>query len=238
LSPPTTNATFETSSKYCAAVSDDKAISGADRWARACFGATAAVVLVGLVIQAGVVATNDAAVFPTVPGRIFNMFCVFTVQSNTLVGVTTLMLALQPDRRSTSFRAARLAGLVGIVVTFIVYHAAISHLLELDGWALAADNLLHTVVPVLAVVGWLLYGPRGMTSARIAVLAAVFPICWMAFTLVRGPIVNWYPYHFIDVDKLGYGKVAINSVWIAVLFLGLSAAATALDARLRRAAAA
>lgn len=219
-------------------MAEDTPTPEADRWARACFGATAAVVAIGLVIQAGVVATNDAAVFPTVPGRIFNMFCYFTVQSNTLVGITALLLALEPDRHSTLFRAVRLAGLVGIVVTFIVYHAAISHLLELDGWALAADNLLHTVVPVMAVAGWLFYGPRAMTSARIAVLAAVYPICWMAFTLVRGPIVNWYPYHFIDVDNLGYGKVAINSVWIAVLFLGLGAAATALDARLSRAAAA
>jgi hypothetical protein len=55
-------------------VSDDKAVLAGDRWARACFAATAAVVLVGLVIQAGVVASNDDAVFPTVPGRIFNMF--------------------------------------------------------------------------------------------------------------------------------------------------------------------
>jgi hypothetical protein len=39
-------------------------------------------------------------------------------------------------------------------------------------------------------------------------------------------------------DTLGYGKVALNSVWIAVLFLALSAAATALDARLPGAAAA
>jgi hypothetical protein len=143
-------------------------------------------------------------------------------------------LALQPDRRSTLFRAARLAGLAGIIVTFIVYHAAISHLLELDGWALAADNLLHTVVPVMAVAGWLLYGPRGMTSARIAILAAIYPVCWMVFTLIRGPIVDWYPYHFVDVTTLGYGKVALNSVWVAILFLGVSAAATALDARLPR----
>lgn len=41
-----------------------------------------------------------------------------------------------------------------------------------------------------------------------------------------------------DVDTLGYGKLAHNSVWIAVLFLAPSAAATALDARLPGAAAA
>jgi hypothetical protein len=34
------------------------------------------------------------------------------------------------------------------------------------------------------------------------------------------------------VKKLGYARVAINGVWIALLFVGIAAATTALDRRL------
>ena len=69
-------------------------------------------------------------------------------------------------------------------------------------------------------------------SARIAWLSLIFPICWLAFTLIRGAIAHWYPYPFIDVTQLGYGRAAVNCVWVALLMLGLAAGATVLDGRL------
>jgi hypothetical protein len=54
------------------------------------------------------------------------------------------------------------------------------------------------------------------------------------FTLIRGAIAHWYPYPFIDVTQLGYGGVAVNCLWVALLMLGLAAGATVLDDRLPR----
>jgi hypothetical protein len=131
------------------------------------------------------------------------------------------------------FRVFRLIGLVGITVTFAVFHVALSHLLDLETWAEAANQLLHTVVPVLAIAGWCLFGPRGLTSARAARLSVLFPVFYMAFTLIRGPLnSDWYPYPFADVKTLGYVKVIINGVWVGLLFIALAAGATALDKRL------
>ena len=79
-------------------------------------------------------------------------------------------------------------GIVGITVTGIVYHVAIRAFLELDSWALVADHLLHTVVPVFAIVGWVLYGPRRFTSPRVAKRTVLFPLVWFAFTLTRGAV--------------------------------------------------
>ena len=57
----------------------------------------------------------------------------------------------------------------------------------------------------------------------------------MAFTLIRGPLASdFYPYPFANVKMLGYLKVCINSVWIAILFVGVAAGANALDKRLQR----
>ena len=123
-------------------------------------------------------------------------------------------------------------GLVAITVTGLVYHVALSRLFDLEGWHQLGNQLVHTAVPVLAVAGWLLFGPRRLTSARVAWLSLLFPLAWIAFTLIRGAGWHWYPYPFIDVTTLGYGKVALNCVWVALLLLGLAAGATLLDRRL------
>jgi hypothetical protein len=202
------------------------------RAARLWFASTAAVVVSGLVIQVLVVATAPHSPWSSVPARIFNVFCYFTIQSNLLVGVTCLLLAIRLDRRSTTFSVFRLVGVVAIIITGIVYHVAIAKLVEFDSWALVADQLTHTVVPILAVAGWLLFGPRARSSWRIARLALLYPLAWITFTLVRGSMVGFYPYHFIDVETLGYGRVAANCAWIAVLFLAISAGLNVLDRRL------
>jgi hypothetical protein len=86
--------------------------------------------------------------------------------------------------------------------------------------------------PSSASSDWLGFGPRRLTSARVAWLSLLFPACWIAFTLIRGAVWHWYPYPFIDVTVLGYGKVILNCFWVALLLLGLAAGATVLDRRL------
>ena len=203
------------------------------KWQRPWFAATAACVFAGIVIQLFVSADNDKLFGGTALGRALNIFVFFRIQSNLIVGATTLPLAINPNRSSTVFSAFRLTGVVAIAVTFIVFHIALSQLLELDRWAEAANQLQHTVVPVLTLAGWLMFGPRGLTSARVARLTVIFPLAYMVFTLIRGPLASdFYPYPFANPKQLGYVAVTINSFWIALLFVALAAAATALDKRL------
>ena len=65
-------------------------------------------------------------------------------------------------------------------------------------------------------------------------LSVLFPVAWLFFVLIRGPIVHFSPYPFVDVAHLGYARVLINCVWVAVLYLGMAAGAAALDRRLAR----
>jgi hypothetical protein len=205
-----------------------------DRAARIWFGSTAAVVAAGLVIQVLVVATAGSSHWGSIPARIFNVFCYFTIESNVILGVTCLLLAIRLDRRSQTFATFRLIGVVAIAITGLVYHVAIAHLVEFDGWGLVADQLTHTVAPVAGVAGWVVAGPRGLTSWRTVGLVLLYPLGYITFTLARGPIVHFYPYHFIDVTALGYGKVAANCVWLAGLILAVTAAAHGLDGWLVR----
>ncbi len=202
--------------------------------ARAWFALTALSVLIGLIIQVDVSAGLTGTQFTSVGSLVFNVFCYFTVQSNVIVGVTTALLAVGPHRTSTVFRVFRLTGLIGITITGVVFHLVLKGLQDLKGAAATADLLLHTVVPVLAVLGWLLFGPRRLTSWRVAALALMFPLGWVAFALVRGELIGFYAYPFIDVRVLGYPRVLVNVVLVGVLFFTLAAGAIVLDRRLPR----
>jgi len=151
--------------------------------ARVWFGLNALVVLVGLVVQLVVTATTTGGFYPTNPQRVFNVFAFFTVQSNVLVGVTSLLLAVRPEPGGLLRRTLRLDALLGIAVTGVVFHLALRQLQDLRGSAALADLLLHTVSPVMCVLGWLLLGAprrgqrpgRGLGSGISPALAGLHP---------------------------------------------------------------
>ena len=203
-----------------------------ERYARGWFAATALVVVVAVVVQLVVTATTTGGFFPTNPQRTLNLFAYFTVQSNVLVGITSARLARRLETGDLLARALRLAAVLGIFVTGVVYHAVLRQLFDLQGAAAVADVLLHTVSPLMCVGGWLLLGPRGGADLRSAVWALLFPVLWLAFTLVRGAVVGFWPYPFVDVDELGLGRVVINCLVLTGLFAGLALGVRALDRRL------
>jgi len=211
--------------------------------ARCCFGLTALCVLAGVLLSVLTSATMADAGLASPVARGFNVFSYFTTQSNLIVGITCLVLALRrprpldtADGHSTLFRVFRLDGLVMILVTAIVFHTVLAGLLDLSGWPAVGNQLVHTVVPILALLGWLLFGPRGLVSWRIVGLSVVYPILWVVFTLVRGAIGGWYPYPFLDVGELGYLRVSLSVLGITVAFVALAAGLLGIDRLLGRTA--
>lgn len=204
------------------------------RLARWWFALTALVVAVGLVVQLVVVANGDGGFFTDRIDRVLNVFVFFTIQSNIIVGVTSLMLAARWARPTKLFRTLRLTGVIAIALTFVVFHAVLRELQDLTGQAAFADLLLHTVSPVLCVVGWLVFGPRAQTTRNVVVMTLTYLLAWGTFTLVRGEVVGFYPYPFMDPTEHGYVRVAINLVLIGVVFVAFAAGAHVLDLWLSR----
>src|SRR4051794_18618936 len=162
----------------------------AERWARIWFALTAAIGIAALVTEFVMSATYTAnPVFTTPAGRVINELFYFTILSNVLVAVTTLLLAIPLDRPSRAFRGFRLSALTGIVITAVVYHAILASLSHLGGMWLVTNHAMHTVVPIMAIAGWLAFGPRGLTGWRTALLSLLFPGFYLVVTLVRGPII-------------------------------------------------
>jgi hypothetical protein len=197
-----------------------------EKLTRAWFAVTAVVALAGLVTQ--VAATASAP-----DGRVANLLCFFTIDSNLLVTITSALVALGAAR-GRLFTVLWLDALVGIIVTGIVYQVALAGLYELHGLSLFADTMLHKVTPILFVLGWLLAAPRGVLGWRTVWWSLLYPLAWLAFTLPRGAITGFYPYPFVDAGTLGYGQVALNCVFIGLFFTALAAGAYLYDRRLAR----
>lgn len=195
--------------------------------ARVWHGAIAVLMVAALIVQlwiaVRVAGTPRGHLVGTLAGapvgdRIVRVLSFFTIQSNILSGCTSAQLARKPDRDGRLWRAVRLASLFGITVTGIVYTTVLARIHEPHGWAETFTNLVfHYAVPVMMVLGWLMFGPRPRIETRSIALALLWPVAWIGYTLIHGSLSGWYPYPFVDVATHGYATVALNSALVVVV---------------------
>ncbi len=197
--------------------------------ARLWHGLTAAVCTASLVLQLVLVLIRDN---DTALTRVIRLLSYFTIESNLIVAVVSWTLVADPQRDGRGWRIARLASVVCIAVTGVVYVSVLRGLFDLTPAGRVADTGLHYVTPLFVVVGWLLFGPRPRVDLRTVGLMLLFPIGWLAYTLVRGEIVDAYPYPFVDVAAEGYAVVAVNCVVVTLVFVAVSLLVLLLDRRL------
>jgi hypothetical protein len=122
-----------------------------------------------------------------------------------------------------------LDGLLGITITGLVYVVVLRPLGHPTGIAAWVNAGLHYVAPPLAVLGWLLFGPRPRISVRVIALSLIWPVAWVVYTLVRGAITGWFPYPFLNVDELGMSVVLRNLGFVLLLAAVLLALLTVAD---------
>lgn len=192
----------------------------------------AALVLIAVIVQIIIAIRLSAAPHNVMPGvvqgsstagRILRIVSFFTIDSNILAGVVSAQLAVRPDRDGSGWRVLRLAALFAITVTGIVYSTVLAPIHEPKAGAETFVNtIVHYLVPVMMVLGWLLFGPRPRVGRGTVAWSLLFPILWLIYTLIRGAIWRWYPYPFLDVPSHGYARVAINSVGVTLVFAVLA----------------
>lgn len=167
-----------------------------------------------------------------IAGRIVRFFSYFTIQSNLLVLASVLPLVRDPDHDGPLWRVVRLASLLGISITGIVYAVVLAPLHDpqaLDRWINAGE---HYVSPVMTVVGWLLFGPRPRITTGVVLRALVWPVAWMTWILAQGAVTGWYPYDFLDVSVQGYAVALRNLAFVVLLALAFLLVLRLVDHRL------
>jgi hypothetical protein len=193
---------------------------------RAFHGSLAALLLATLIAQC--VLTHQE-------GRsLANTFSYFTIQSNLLVLITSIVLLVRPSVDGAAWRVLRLAALTGITVTGIVYATVLAPYVHLTGWAMAYNCVFHYVMPIASVIGFLVVGPRPRFRARDMAFMA-WPVLWLVYTMVRGAVAHpeftglgeppsHYPYEFLDVDAVPLVEVVGSIAVVSLLLVGIGAA--------------
>jgi hypothetical protein len=179
-------------------------------------------------VLAGVVLTASG------PATVTGLLPYFTIQSNVAYGIFAAWAAFRGRATPPVLKGAVT---LYVAITGLVYHLVLTN--PASGFAVGpvqrdlpeaiGNQLLHTVVPLLAVLDWLLFDGRGRFRWRHALLWLAFPLAYLAFALLRGLIVDKYPYPFINVTELGYAGVSISSAGFAVAFWLLGLAFVAID---------
>lgn len=166
--------------------------------------------------------------------RVFQFFSYFTIQSNLLVGVVAVLLALNPSRDGRLFRAVRTGGLFGITVTLLVYQFLLSPIVNFTGLAAVSNVGLHYVVPAAAILAWVVCGPHPRSTWRALLLAMLWPLAFVVLTIGQGLVTGFYPYPFVNIAVLGFPRAALNGLGILALLLAIGAVYVLLDAWISR----
>lgn len=166
----------------------------------------------------------------------------FTFQSNLLLtlyfAALVFRVRLPGGRDATAFPAAKGAVTLYILITGLVFNLLLAnpaspfYQVQQESHYTWNSVLLHVVTPLMALLDWLSFGPRGALRWRHAALWLSYPLVYLAFALVRGALVTTgtlYPYPFLDVTRSGYGLVAVNCVFLAIGFHLLGLGLVAVD---------
>ncbi|PCN49165.1 hypothetical protein Csp2054_02955 [Curtobacterium sp. 'Ferrero'] len=147
----------------------------------------------------------------------FNFFGYFTIQSNIMIGLAfalCLVAAARRKRADVALSVFRGASTVYIATTGIVYNTLLVNV-DVQTSVQWSNDVLHKVMPVYAVLDWLLFSDRARLLFRHVWWFLLYPAVWLVVILIRGATDGWVPYPFLN-PSLGYGVVALYCLGIAV----------------------
>lgn len=164
--------------------------------------------------------------------RVVDTFSYFTIWSNIVVAITATLLARGSDGPRT--RVLLLDSLLMITVTGIVYQLLLAPSIDVQGWSLLTDPVLHIVTPLLTLAVWGWVGPRGWLTVRLLPLSLVVPLLWVVWMLARGAVIDAYPYAFVAANERGYPAALATIGAILVFGLVVATVLTGVDRVLSR----
>jgi hypothetical protein len=179
-------------------------------------------------------------------GVFINFFSFFTIDSNVgavvvfAIGAVLLIRGGGAGGAGDSsldprwFALLRASITTYMVVTFVVYNLLLRGIDLPQGTTVPWSNeILHVVAPLLIIVDWFFAPGRRRLEWKNLWIIVAFPIVWVIYTLIRGPLAyndvahkpTWYPYPFLDpsLSPEGYLSVLLYVILIAGVIIGTGA---------------
>ena len=161
-----------------------------------------------------------------VPETFVRFFSFFTILTNFIVAFYFTWLLFRKNNVSTVIpkRNNDLTAItVYILVVGLVYQVVLRSLWHPEGLQMWVDELLHTLIPAAVIIFWVLYQDFDHLKWKSIFSWLIYPLVYLVYILLRGKVSGFYPYPFIDVDQLGIQKVMINSIFLMLFFVFISA---------------
>ncbi|HEU5121890.1 MAG TPA: Pr6Pr family membrane protein [Candidatus Saccharimonadales bacterium] len=155
-------------------------------------------------------------------GNAANFFSFFTIESNILAAILFFVLSISglvsPGKRSGRFFEFIRGG-----ITLYMTMTGIIYIILLSGNEQALQTtipwvnaVLHYVMPVAVLIDWLMHPPAQKIAYKKALLWLLYPVTYLCYSLVRGSIVEWYPYPFINPTMSGWSYVVMMCFIITI----------------------
>ena len=164
-------------------------------------------------------------------------FSYFTTQTNVLANLALLAPVLAPRTRIgrwASSEGVRAAAAMYIAVVALVFHFILSATWKPEGLAALGNLVVHYIIPAAMVLDWLLFTPKGRLRWLDPAKWLIFPLVYGAWTVAHGLMIDWYPYFFIDIGRIGWAAAMVNYALLLGFFLLVGFVIVAIDRTLGR----
>ncbi|MDJ0391761.1 Pr6Pr family membrane protein [Rhodococcus sp. G-MC3] len=156
---------------------------------------------------------------------VVNYFSYFTVLSNVMTVVVMGVGGLL-DPTGRSWQLFRGAVTLYMVITGIIYAVLLSNI-DVGVAADWTNEVVHRIMPVVILLDWVLVPAKTRITESQSLIWLTFPLVYGAYSLIRGPIVDWYPYPFLDPRAQGYPAMIIGVLVLTVAFVLMALAVNA-----------
>ena len=141
--------------------------------------------------------------------RPWEYFSYFTIQTSLLAIVTLSVAGWSAWTGRTETRVmniVRLSTVTFTIVVTLVYNMLLRGLPDAaaDGdyvWPILPNEILHVWAAVFMLIDWILSSRRINLRIRTMFWVLVFPLAWLVYSIIRGLMVDWWPYWFINPNE-------------------------------------
>jgi hypothetical protein len=161
-----------------------------------------------------------------------NFFSYFTILTNSLVALSTCFILLKPSSSVGRFfsKPVTLAAItLYIFIVGLTYNILLRATWAPTGLQKWIDEALHSVIPLLFIIFWLAYVPKGSLKWFHPFRWLIYPGIYLVFALLRGEFTGFHPYYFINAVQLGYPRVLLNAGGLMLVFIITGLLIVALD---------
>lgn len=165
-------------------------------------------------------------------------FAYLTIQSSLIAAVILAVAGvreLQGKADTKVLTLARLSTASYAIIVGVVYNALLRGTVVLPGdpdygydWPVAPNEILHVWGPLFIFLDFVLTITVTKLKFKQIFWVLLYPLAWLAFTVIRGLITNWWPYNFLN-PNLGGGAVGVGIFVVEIMAFLLTSAVISLS---------